>query len=411
MTNKCLGEEWRVVENLKGHDDWITSIDAVETGSSLLVASASQDSTIRLWRIEKYDGMKSNDLLEVKTALIEYPGGDQYSVRLESVLSGHEDKVFSVSWNWHQQEDSLLSLLSVSLDKTMIVWKEESGVWTEDARVGEIGGNTLGMLGAAWGPGGSILGYSFSGAFHAWHPNAAGGDSGGGWRPGTVVGGHQAAVVDIAWDTAGDYLLSTGRDQTTRCHAACGGVWHQVARPQVHGYDMSCIASLPNLAFVSGAEEKVLRAFQAPTNFVDNFQRLTGRSPTSVQRSALPQGASLPALGLSNKAVYEGEQQVPEAERHVKDQFPDFYFTPEVLKAPPTEESLVQNTLWPELHKMYGHGYELYSVAANRTGTMVASACKSSQPQEAAIIIWETSSWKQVNLKNKKKLRFNTQAD
>ena len=30
-------------------------------------------------------------------------------------------------------------------------------------------------------------------------------------------------------------------------------------------------------------------------------------------------------------------------------------------------------------------------------GTMVASACKSSNPQEAAIIIWNTKTWKQVH--------------
>jgi hypothetical protein len=45
----------------------------------------------------------------------------------------------------------------------------------------------------------------------------------------------------------------------------------------------------------------------------------------------LPQGASVPALGLSNKAVYEGQEMPPE-ERHVKDEYPEFYFTPVDLK-------------------------------------------------------------------------------
>jgi len=42
---------------------------------------------------------------------------------------------------------------------------------------------------------------------------------------------------------------------------------------------------------------------------------------------AIPQGASVPALGLSNKAVYE-VHEVPAGERHVKDEYPEFYFTP-----------------------------------------------------------------------------------
>jgi hypothetical protein len=36
-------------------------------------------------------------------------------------------------------------------------------------------------------------------------------------------------------------------------------------------------------------------------------------------------------LGLSNKAVYEGHE-VPPEERHIKDEYPEFYFTPLNLK-------------------------------------------------------------------------------
>ena len=266
------------------------------------------------------------------------------------------------------------------------------------ARFGEIGGNTLGIFGAAWTNDDDVLSYSFSGAFHLWQ-RAKDSDR---WVPGIVPGGHQGSVCDLSWAKDGKYLLSVSVDQTTRCHGCCqvtaAGSWHQVARPQVHGYDMSCIAALPNLGFVSGAEEKVLRAFKAPQNFLDNFRRLTGYSLDDIDKNSLPTGASLPTLGLSNKAVYEGDlnNQKPETERHVKDQFPDFYFSPEVLEKPPTEESLVQNTLWPEVHKMYGHGYEVYCVAASADGRMVASACKSAQPKEAAILIWNTQTWKQV---------------
>ena len=43
----------------------------------------------------------------------------------------------------------------------------------------------------------------------------------------------------------------------------------------------------------------------------------------------------------------------------------------------PPDESLVQNTLWPEEHKLYGHGYELFCVAASPDSGLVASTCKS----------------------------------
>nr|CAD7578290.1 unnamed protein product [Timema californicum] len=109
-----------------------------------------------------------------------------------------------------------------------------------------------------------------------------------------------------------------------------------------------------------------------------------------------PHGASVPALGLSNKAVYE-TQEVLLDDRHVKNEYPEAYFVPVEMAEPPTEENLVQNTLWPEVQKLYGHGYELYSLAARPDGRLLASACKATDAQHAAILLWRTDSWKQVD--------------
>ena len=51
-------------------------------------------------------------------------------------------------------------------------------------------------------------------------------------------------------------------------------VWHEIARPQVHGYDMTCLTMLGRYRFASGADEKVARIFEAPKNFLENLVSL-----------------------------------------------------------------------------------------------------------------------------------------
>ena len=167
--------------------------------------------------------------------------------------------------------------------------------------------------------------------------------------------------------------------------------WYEVARPQVHGYDLSCLTMLPNHQLASGAEEKLIRVFEAPQNFFQNMNLITGLDFTMTHPRA--QGASVPSLGLSNKAVVQDAIETPELDKHVKDQFPDFYFKDENYSRPPAEDILVQNTLWPEVAKLYAHGYEIFTLASNHKGSLLASACKASQTEHANIVLWDTMTW------------------
>ena len=389
---------------LQGHEDWTQALDATvekESGDILLV-SGNQDSFIRVWRFKsvspdkaKEESRKVSELsleedIKMKEVIISLSSDTFYSVSIETILSGHDDKVFGVQWC---QTKSKLQLLSASLDKTIILWEEDQdadGLWIESVRVGEVGGNTLGFYGCQINELGDIfVGHSFNGALHLWYK------ADGQWRPGVTVGGHFGPVEDLDWDSKGRYLITTSKDQTTRIHAKWRQeTWHEVARPQVHGYDLNCLAMMPNHQFASGADEKLVRVFEGTKNFIENISAITCDPESYKDGEFLAQGASVPSLGLSNKAVLEGEEEsVPETEKHVKDQFPDFYFRPEFYDKPPAEETLVQNTLWPEIQKVYGHGYEIFSVATNKAGTILASACKAAQAEYASIFLWETNKW------------------
>lgn len=171
---------------------------------------------------------------------------------------------------------------------------------------------------------------------------------------------------------------------------------------------MQCITVLSRYKFASAAEEKIIRTFQAPGNFVENFRSLCKIKEDfegdEILKS-IPKGASVPSLGLSNKAVFEEDVINPtKIEKKNREDYQESYFVPMDLKTPPTEEHLMQNTLWVELQKLYGHGYELYAIAASSTGKLIASSCKASTLQHAEIIIWDSEKWKIIQKLSSHKL-------
>uniref|UniRef100_A0A3Q1ALS7 Elongator complex protein 2 n=1 Tax=Amphiprion ocellaris TaxID=80972 RepID=A0A3Q1ALS7_AMPOC len=410
---------------LQGHEDWVRGVAWASTGGELLLASCSQDSLIRLWRLRAKSGPDTSaeddhTIIKMKEDIFEVKERDVssvFAVSLETVLAGHENWVYGVHWQppFYKggELQQPLSLLSASMDKTMILWapEEGSGIWIEQVRVGEVGGNTLGFYGCQMSPDGSmIVAHAFHGALHLWCKDQDK-EVGGEWRPGVVISGHFNAVQDLSWDPEGEFILSVGSDQTTRLFTPWRkqhseqATWHEISRPQIHGYDMQCLAMVGRFQFVSGADEKVLRVFQAPRNFVENFANISGipkqKLLTSSDSANLPEGASTPALGLSNKAVFQGDI-VPKTNAEeeqfssVSDQYQESYFHPLNLTEPPPEDHLLQNTLWPEVQKLYGHGFEMFCLVSDSTRTVVASACKASKAEHAAVLLWSTTTWRQL---------------
>ncbi|XP_036888980.1 elongator complex protein 2 isoform X1 [Sturnira hondurensis] len=413
-------DQFQEVLSLCGHEDWLRGVEWAAFGKDLFLASCSQDCLIRVWKLYiKSTALETKDddniRLKESTFTVENESTKTaFAVTLETVLAGHENWVNAVHWQPSFYKDGVLQqpmrLLSASMDKTMILWApdEESGVWLEQVRVGEVGGNTLGFYDCQFNEDGSmIIAHAFHGALHLWKRNTANPRE---WTPEIVISGHFDGVQDLMWDPEGEFIITVGTDQTTRLFAPWNRkghsqvTWHEIARPQIHGYDLKCLAMINRFQFVSGADEKVLRVFSAPRNFVENFCAITGQSLNHVlhnQDGELPEGATVPALGLSNKAVFQGDigSQPYEEEELLTStgfEYHQVAFQPSILTEPPTEDQLLQNTLWPEVQKLYGHGYELFCVACNNSKTLLASACKATKKEHAAIILWSTTSWKQV---------------
>lgn len=381
------------VRTLTGHEDWVRCLDfTFDDSGDVLLASGSQDSMIRLWRIAPEEELESkDDELRQKKAKFAVQGGKEYNVALESILTSHDGWVYGVHWHPAQfvnkKRSQPMKLLSCSLDKTMILWEPDlgSGIWLESVRVGDVGGNSLGFYGCRFGPGGeALLAHGYQGSFHMWKYS----DKTGNWAPRSAPSGHYSEVTDLCWDKKGRFLLTTSLDQTTRAHApwkdGTEENWHEIGRPQVHGYDISCMAMLTPYIFASGAEEKVVRTFAAPVTFINYLRKLSDADDCTGERA---ESASVPALGLTNKAVFEGE--IIAGDNLYTGNSRELNFD-----EPPTEEELIHHTLWPELQKLYGHGYEIFAMAGRHDGALLATACKSSTVEHSAIILWDTKTWK-----------------
>ncbi|KAJ7395086.1 elongator complex protein 2 [Pitangus sulphuratus] len=388
---------------LKGHTEAVCAVDAVQQSDepdlNLLIASAASDSTVRIWsrhgseakcieilqfgngfvmdvclsflpgsnvktkwkteiEKEKYETIETKSVKKRRVTAQNTDTDTSYAITLESVLAGHENWVYAVHWqpSFSKGKFSFHDIRMISYEwKTIFIDISLLFIISE-------------------------------------------------WTPEVVISGHFNSVEDVKWDPEGEFIISVGSDQTTRLFAPWKRkeetevTWHEIARPQVHGYDMRCLAMVGRFQFVSGADEKVLRVFRAPKNFIENFSNITGISMEKLcsHSSDLPEGATVPALGLSNKAVFEGDMALQPAEDEesfntISNQYPEIYFQPLVLTdylvtnsnvlykcflEPPAEDHLLQNTLWPEIQKLYGHGYEIFCVACNNSNTVIASACK-----------------------------------
>jgi elongator complex protein 2 len=81
-------------------------------------------------------------------------------------------------------------------------------------------------------------------------------------------------------------------DQTTRIHgpwkhnlpAASSTssieTWHEIARPQIHGYDLISAAFIGSYRFISVADEKVARVFEAPKGFLNTLKGTNAEDST-----------------------------------------------------------------------------------------------------------------------------------
>lgn len=452
------------VQDLSGFNDWIKCLDFLtlpDRPNEFLLATACQDSLIQVWLL-KLTMLEVNESTQVRTKVSPLgKSGIKLTSTLETVLAGHVGFVHSLCWfkkSCTKQSNSL-QLISCSSDKTVLIWKssiakqssdetstikkyEQSpaseGIWQEFKRFGETGEADLPFLGVCLDDDETtIYAQSLRGAIHSWSLVNDHQELAGSWAPHETISGHFDYVTDLAWERTGAYLLSSSADKTCRLHAiaAHDNRWHELARPQVHGYEINCLASMDFFKFASGAEEKTIRTFEVTKFFIKNYKALAKVGLPAYCKSdleshlfdVLPVHAQLPALGLSNRGsqypfdVNENHSAMTSAKQQQQQQqsgdptnekliLSDNNSWQEVgdlvhhlarvdhLDSLPSEDILLQSTLWWENNKLFGHCNELHALACDSTASFLASASKANRSDLASVIVWDTEKFRKVSV-------------
>lgn len=367
-------EKW-----VEGHEGWVRSLSfRKESPACYTLASGSQERYIRLWTFKRQGPTFEDEILLNNATVVE-----DWNITFEALLMGHDDWVVGVSWD----PSGSKTLLSASADSSLILWMAESSdLWTPDHRLGDISnwgastatGTTGGFWAALWladsdGSGSSVATVTRTGSFRVWNK-----DSGGMWQPENGPTGHFKEVTDVSW-FHNEFLLTTSLDQTTR-------LWHysrnlaslvEIGRPQIHGYDMIAISPIDSKSFVSAGDEKVMRVFELPRQVAEQMMQITKKSSEVDSIDELPLIAGIPALGLSNK---------PDSEEN----------SLEVLPHAPREDHLQRMTLWPEVDKLYGHGYEINCLAVSRQLGTIVSASRANTEQHARLKFFSTTNYHEI---------------
>ncbi|MES1907781.1 MAG: hypothetical protein MHM6MM_000834 [Cercozoa sp. M6MM] len=414
------------VAAVRAHDDWVRGLHFLARPDELLLASASQDRSARVWQVHVTTDHSSdhtdhtthhtadhtgghtvttdaNTDVDILADLMRYETRQQLHVRADAsdvadapiraearaLLQAHEDWVTDVQWRPGCEGKQLLTC---SMDGIVSIWHytnpEEDESYDDDEDAWHVATRLCdgdGFFGACFRADGRAV-FAMSSALHLWEE-----DEEEIWHPRVVATGHSDEVRDLAF--LDGVLLSVSKDSTTRLWAPSDTVWREIARPQVHGHELRAIVPVPTvpLRFVSGGAEKVLRVFDAPRPILEDLRTLCGIIVQESNNDTLKRAERVvsPELGLSNKAQQHGESV---AAATAFDTGSDEAVTEQArLTEPPRPTQLTQR-LFGESQKLFGHSFEIQCLASARVPSsdrvVVVSASAARNRRDAAIRVW-----------------------
>lgn len=412
-----VSKGFKLSSKLEGHEDWIRALSfkILENGN-LYLASGSQDRYIRIWTVQvdedssfskphnELEDDEDDETDQLSNIVYQLKTDVPYSIKFDALIIGHDDWVYSLRWH-----PSNIELMSSSADSSVMIWIPDntSGVWLCKTRLGELsskGASTAtGSYGGVWYSTWvgddclNIVSLTNMGSLKLYSKDTENSSEQDLWISKNGITGNIKNVTDIAWSPEGNYILTTSLDKTTRLFAPYQNSWYEVSRPQIHGYEMICISPLDSGLFISGGDEKILRVFKATKVIANLLNNLVGH--TIDVETLDSEVAAVPVLSLSNKAINSAPQvsnDIENDEDQEEEEVEDYTKHGLDVTVPPLEEQLQRHTLWPEVEKIYGHGYELVCTACTRDKKLLVSACRANSIDHAVIRCTNLTNWQEA---------------
>ncbi|MBI5787516.1 MAG: caspase family protein [Candidatus Schekmanbacteria bacterium] len=241
-------------ESFKGHNNDVQAV--AFTPDEKLVASGSQDKTIKIWRVE--DG----HLLAVIVGHKDWVNALAFSPKGNYLVSAGKDQNINI-WqtaDWKKQagfqaHNGLVQALAFSpegkylasggQDNLVKVWREED--WADLAT---LSGHSGGICSVAFSPGSVYLasgGYDQS--VKVWRTDD--------WSQVITLKGHKDTVSAVAFSGDGKYLATGSHDNTIIIWQL--GDWKRVAAIEAHNGDVESLTFSPDAGYLasSGADHFV----------------------------------------------------------------------------------------------------------------------------------------------------------
>ncbi|KAI1131627.1 WD40-repeat-containing domain protein [Nemania abortiva] len=203
--NQCL-------QTLEGHGNEVTSV--IFSNDSTFIASASEDSTIRIWSVETGECQQTfqGHSSAIKSMALSYgsrfiaSASSDKTVRIWSiemgecrhVLDGHSDEVESVVFS---SDGNFVA--SGSLDTTVRIWSAETGECQN-----LLSGHSHGVRSVAFSRSGLVASGSLDNTVRIWSAETG--------ECRHILSGHVGLVFSVMFSTDGDLVASSSADETVR---------------------------------------------------------------------------------------------------------------------------------------------------------------------------------------------------